>query len=147
MFEVVMCPKTTQWGITYYKLKIYRYMSNLIDKICVLVWWKSSRICVALHSWITRVSVSPPWVWWDLWVPQWRRDPSRKGSEDKRKRFPREGESKWKDSQTTSANILTSVSSQTKKLHFCRTSTRASLTITRAIRIPRQFRGPIPNGR
>lgn len=41
----------------------------------------------------------------------------------------------------------TSVSSQTRKLQFCKTFTKASLIITRANRIPRQFRGPIPNGR
>lgn len=44
-------------------------------------------------------------------------------------------------------NIPTSVSLQTQKLYFCNISTKASLTITRARRIPRQLRGPIPNGR
>lgn len=44
-------------------------------------------------------------------------------------------------------NIPTSVSLQTEKLYFCNISTKASLTITRARRIPRQLRGPIPNGR
>lgn len=54
------------------------------------------------------------------------------------------------NTQTTSVcrfNIPTSVSLQTQKLYFCNISTKASLTITRARRIPRQLRGPIPNGR
>lgn len=42
---------------------------------------------------------------------------------------------------------ITSVSSQTWKLYLCRTSTRATFTNTCANRIPRQLRGPIPNGR
>lgn len=42
---------------------------------------------------------------------------------------------------------ITSVSSHTEKLKFCKISTTASLTMARPSRMPTQFLGPIPNGR
>lgn len=59
------------------------------------------------------------------------------------------GQSAWtpiNNSNSWTSSVLTSVSLHTEKLWFWRISTTASFIMSRANRIPMQFRGPAPNG-